>query len=114
MGNNYHDKSHGEGFLAFIQGFDKAGLYILDEPDAALSLQRQLTLLRHVYKSAKNGSQFIIVTHSPILLGCPDASILSFDDGKIQECKYEDTLSYQITKQFFCRKDLMLKELLDD
>ena len=114
MGNNYHNRSHGESFLSYIQGFDKTGLYIIDEPEAALSPQRQLTLLRHIYKSAQNGSQFIIATHSPIILGCPNTSILSFDDGKIMECQYEDTLSYQITKQFLCRKDIMLKELLDN
>lgn len=114
MGKNYHNRSHGESFLAYIQGFDKAGLYIIDEPEAALSPQRQLTLLRHIYKSAQNGSQFIIATHSPIILGCPDATILSFDNGKITECQYENTLSYQITKQFLCRKDTMLKELLDN
>ncbi len=114
MGKNYHNRSHGESFLAYIQGFDKTGLYIIDEPEAALSPQRQLTLLRHIYKSAQNGSQFIIATHSPIILGCPDATILSFDDGKITECQYENTLSYQITKQFLCRKDTMLKELLDN
>lgn len=113
-GGDYHNKSHGESFLAYIQGFDKTGLYLIDEPEAALSPQRQLTLLRHIYKSAQNGSQFIIATHSPIILGCPDASILSFDDGKITECKYEDTSSYQITNQFLRRKDMMLKELLDD
>lgn len=111
-GNNYHDRSHGEGFLSFIQGFDKPGLYILDEPEAALSPQRQLTLLKHIYDLAQQGSQFIIATHSPIILGCPDASILSFDDGKVAECQYEDTASYQITKQFLNRKDLILHELL--
>lgn len=114
MGNNYHNRSHGESFLSYIQGFDKTGLYIIDEPEAALSPQRQLTLLRHIYKSSQNGSQFIIATHSPIILGCPNASILSFDNGKISECQYEDTLSYQITNQFLSRKDTMLKELLDD
>lgn len=114
MGNNYHNKSHGESFLDFIQGFDTTGLYIIDEPEAALSPQRQLTLLRHIYESAQDGSQFIIATHSPIILGCPDASILSFDDGKIKECQYEDTSSYQVTKTFLCRKDLILRELLDD
>ena len=114
MGNNYHNRSHGESFLSYIQGFDKTGLYLIDEPEAALSPQRQLTLLRHLYTSAQNGSQFIIATHSPIILGCPDASILSFDDGKIAECQYEDTLSYQITNQFLRRKDTILKELLDE
>ena len=114
QGANYHSCSHGEGFLSYIQGFDRTGLYIMDEPEAALSPERQLTLLRHIYKSAQGGSQFIIATHSPILLGCPDACILSFDDGSITECRYEDTLSYQITKQFLNRRDLMLKELLED
>ena len=114
MGNNYHNRSHGESFLSYIQGFDKTGLYIIDEPEAALSPQRQLTLLRHIYKSSQNGSQLIIATHSPLILGCPNASILSFDNGKISECQYEDTLSYQITNQFLSRKDTMLKELLDD
>ncbi len=113
-GKSYHDCSHGEGFLSFIQGFSQAGLYILDEPEAALSPQRQLTLLKHIYESARNGSQFIIATHSPILLGCPDASILSFEDGRIQECAYEDTASYFITKQFLCRRDMMLRELLEE
>lgn len=113
MGDNYHANSHGEGNLRFL-AYDKPGLYLMDEPEAALSPQRQLTLLKHIYDMAKRGSQFIIATHSPILLGCPNATILSFDDGKIRECQYEDTLSYQITKQFLVRKDTILKELLDD
>ena len=113
MGNDYHTSSHGEGFLAFMQGFDKAGLYIIDEPEAALSPQRQLTLLKHIYTSAKNGSQFIIATHSPILLGLPDSEILSFDGGRIAPCRYEDTQSYQVTRLFIERKDMILKELLD-
>ena len=97
----------------FMQGFDKPGLYIMDEPEAALSPQRQLTLLEHIYRSAKNGSQFIIATHSPILLGTPGAEILSFDSDKITPCRYKDTASYQITKLFLQRKDLILKELLE-
>ncbi len=112
-GSDYHSNSHGEGFLAFMQGFDKPGLYIIDEPEAALSPQRQLTLLEHIYRSAKNGSQFIIATHSPILLGTPGAEILSFDGDRITPCQYEDTASYQITKLFLQRKDLILKELLE-
>lgn len=114
MGSDYHSNSHGEGFLDFMQGFDKPGLYIIDEPEAALSPQRQLTLLRHIYKSAQSGSQFIIATHSPILLGTPEAEILSFDGQTIAPCKYEDTDSYQITKLFLQRRDLILQELLQD
>lgn len=110
--DNYHNISHGEGFLAFMCGFDRAGLYIMDEPEAALSPQGQLSLLRHIYTSARNGSQFIIATHSPIILGCPEASVLSFDGGSILPCKYEETQSYQLVKMFIERKDIILKELL--
>ena len=113
-GSDYHSNSHGEGFLAFMQGFDKPGLYIIDEPEAALSPQKQLTLLRHIYTSAQSGSQFIIATHSPILLGMPEAEILSFDGQNITPCQYEDTASYQITKLFLQRRDLILKELLEE
>ena len=69
-------------------------------------------LLKHIYDMSKKGAQFIIATHSPILLGCPDAEILSCDAGKIQPCQYENTMSYQITKRFLCDKDRMLNELL--
>lgn len=113
LGDDYHSNSHGEGFLAFIQGFDKPGLYIIDEPEAALSPQKQLTLLSHIYRTANSGSQFIIATHSPILLGTPGAEILSFDGEEIIPCQYEDTDSYQITKLFLQRKDMILKELLE-
>ena len=94
----YHEKSHGEGFLALAQNnFRPNGLYLLDEPEAALSPQRQLTLLMEIYRCAKEGAQFFIVTHSPILLGIPNAEILSFDNGSIHTCSYEETESYQVT-----------------
>ena len=70
-------------FLEFILENDEKGLYFMDEPEAALSPQRQLTLLLHLVKMAEKGSQFIIVTHSPILLGTPDADIVSFDEGEL-------------------------------
>lgn len=111
MGEDYHSGSHGEGNLHFL-AYDKPGLYFMDEPEAALSPSRQLTLLKHIYDMARDGSQFIIATHSPILLGCPNARILSFDDGKIAPCNYEDTMSYQITKRFLCNKEQMLNNLL--
>ena len=112
QGEDYHSNSHGEGNLKFLS-FDKPGLYLMDEPEAALSPQRQLTLLSHIYTMSRAGSQFIIATHSPILLGCPDANILSFDNGAISPCKYEQTLSYMITKRFLSDRDKMLKDLLD-
>ena len=72
----YHEKSHGESFLELAQNNLRAnGLYLFDEPEAALSPQRQLTLLMEIYRCAKEGAQFFIVTHSPILLGIPDADI---------------------------------------
>lgn len=110
----YHEKSHGESFLALTQKqLRPDGLYLFDEPEAALSPQRQLTLLMEIYECAKNGSQFIIATHSPILLGIPDAQILSFDDGKIHPCKYEDTESFRITEMFINNRERILRMLLE-
>ena len=109
---DFHARSHGESFLDFIQRADQPGLYIMDEPEAALSPQRQLTLLIHLVKMAQKGAQFVIVTHSPILLAIPDADIFSFDEGSIQQIRYEDTESYQITKMFLDNREYMLKRLL--
>lgn len=112
---HYHEKSHGESFLSVIQkNFNQNGLYILDEPEAALSPQRQLTLLLEISKCVKNNSQFIIVTHSPILLGFPDAEILSFDNGAIHPIDYEDTQSYQITKMFISDRRQILRHLFEE
>ena len=111
----FHEKSHGESFLALAQGsFRPNGLYLLDEPEAALSPQRQLTLLIEISRLSKQGAQFIIASHSPILLGMPDAQILSFDDGIIHECGYEDTESYQVTEMFINNREYFLKRLLDE
>lgn len=111
----YHEKSHGESFLALAQNQLRAnGLYLFDEPEAALSPQRQLTLLMEIYACAKQGSQFIIVTHSPILLGIPGAQIVSFDDGKIHNCEYEDTESYKVTEMFINNREQLLGRLLSD
>jgi len=109
----YHEMSHGEGFLYVAQHhFQPNGLYILDEPEAALSPQRQLTLLLEIHNCVMEGSQFIVVTHSPILLGMPDSQILSFDGGTIHPCEYEDTDSYQITKMFLDNREQLLNQLL--
>ena len=109
----YHEKSHGESFLALTQNHLRPnGLYLFDEPEAALSPQRQLTLLMEIYSCAKEGSQFIIVTHSPILLGIPDAQILSFDDGIVHKCEYEDTQSYKVTEMFINNRKILLERLL--
>ena len=80
--------------------------------EAALSPQRQLTLLTEIYNCAAGGSQFIIATHSPILLGMPGAEILSFDSGVIHHCEYEDTESYQVTEMFINDRKRLLDRLL--
>ena len=111
----YHEKSHGESFLALAQNsFRPNGLYLLDEPEAALSPQRQLTLLIEINRLSKQGAQFIIASHSPILLGIPDAQILSFDDGVIHECEYENTDSYQVTEMFINNREYFLRRLLGE
>ncbi len=112
---HFHERSHGESFLQLVQSnFKGGGLYLLDEPEAALSPQRQLTLLLEIVNCAKEDAQLIMVTHSPILLGIPGAEILSFDDGQIHPIDYEDTDSYQITKMFIENKEQLLKRLLSD
>lgn len=114
-GKSLHEQSHGESFLALIQNrFTAKGLYILDEPEAALSPQRQLTLLMLIYNLARKGTQFLIASHSPILLGIPGASILSFDEGAIREIEYKETESYRITELFINNKELLLRSLLEE
>ena len=111
---HYHEKSHGESFLQLAQNsFRPGGFYLLDEPEAALSPQRQLTLLMEISRCAKGGAQFIIATHSPILLGLPGAQILTFDDGPIHPCEYEDTDSYQVMSAFINHREQLLSRLLD-
>lgn len=111
----YHEKSHGESFLALAQEHLRPnGLYLFDEPEAALSPQRQLTLLMEIYYCAQQGAQFLIATHSPILLGIPDAEIYCFDDGKIHLCPYEETESYQVTEMFINHRNALLSRLLSE
>jgi len=109
-----HQKSHGESFLTIINEYFKSnGLFFLDEPEAALSPQRQMTLLLKIAETAKKNSQFFIVTHSPVLLTLPGAEILSFDNGNLHKIKYEDTESYRITEMFINHREQILKRLLE-
>ena len=111
----YHEKSHGESFLELAQNNLRAnGLYLFDEPEAALSPQRQLTLLMEIYRCAKEGAQFFIATHSPILLGIPDADIYCFDNGSIHLCAYEETESYQVTEMFINNRYALLDRFLKE
>ena len=114
-GRSLHEQSHGESFLALMQNrFQDQGFYLLDEPEAALSPQRQLTLLICIYRLAQAGSQFLIASHSPILLGLPDAEILSFDDGAIHSIEYTETESYQVTEMFLNHREYLLERLLEE
>lgn len=109
-----HQKSHGESFLTIMNEYFKSnGLFFLDEPEAALSPQRQMTLLLKIAETAKKNSQFFIVTHSPVLLTLPGAEILSFDNGNLHKIKYEDTESYRITEMFINHREQILKRLLE-
>lgn len=113
-GKSLHGQSHGESFLALIQNrFHHGALYLLDEPEAALSPARQLALLitLHQHATAKKPSQFIIATHSPILTAFPGAQILSFDGDAIHEIKYHETSAYQITSRFLANPQSFLKHL---
>ena len=110
----YHERSHGESFLSLAQSqLQPNGLYLFDEPEAALSPCRQLTLLMEIHRCAKSGSQFLIATHSPILLAIPDAEILTFDSGPIHPCSYEETDSYQVTEMFINHRKQILERLVE-
>ena len=99
-GGNLHECSHGESFIKLVQNrFSDHGLYILDEPEAALSPQRQLSLLCLIDDLVKRGSQFIIASHSPILISYRDAQILDLNEN-FKEVKYEDTDIYQSYKMY--------------
>ncbi|NLK50830.1 MAG: AAA family ATPase [Syntrophomonadaceae bacterium] len=112
-GKSLHDQSHGESFLSiFLNRFGKKGIYLLDEPEAALSPARQLSLLRIIWELEREGkSQFIIATHSPIILAYPGAQLLDFDTSPLSQTAYEDTAHYQITKGFMENRELYLRKL---
>lgn len=108
-----HKLSHGESFISLIENrFRGNGLYILDEPEAALSPSNQLKLLVLIDKLVKLNSQFIIATHSPIIMAYPNADIYVVGSDSITKTQYEDTDHYQITKYFLNSKDKVLGELL--
>lgn len=99
-GGSMHMCSHGEGFLATVgKRFFGKGLYILDEPDSALSPTGILTLMGHIARLTEDHSQFIIATHSPVLLAYPEAEILWFSENGIAPIEYKQTQHYQITKR---------------
>ncbi|WP_010243988.1 AAA family ATPase [Acetivibrio cellulolyticus] len=115
-GKSLHKQSHGESFLALLQNrFRGRGIYLLDEPEAALSPQRQLVLLRIIRQLERIGkAQFLIATHSPILMAYPDADILCFDQSPIKAVQYEETEHYQITRGFLNNRHKVLEELFSE
>lgn len=115
-GKSLHEQSHGEAFLSlFTNRFRGRGLYILDEPEAALSPQRQFAFLRIIRQLEQSGkAQFLIATHSPILMAYPDAVIYSFDEDGIKKVEYEETEHYQLTQAFLNNRKGFLKKLFED
>ncbi|MGI5967282.1 MAG: AAA family ATPase [Anaerotruncus rubiinfantis] len=114
-GRSLHGQSHGESFLSLVMNrFGGNGLYILDEPEAALSPSRQMALFARIVSLAEDGSQLLIATHSPILLACPKAQILELSAEGITTMPYEQTEHYQLTKAFLNNPERMLRYLLED
>lgn len=110
-----HQQSHGESFFnLFDNRFMGDGLYILDEPEAALSPARQLSFLARLHELVLRGSQFIIATHSPIILGYPDAWVYQASSHGLERVEYEDTEHFQITRGFLNRRETYLDVLLAD
>ena len=114
-GKSLHEQSHGESFFALFQNrFGGRGLYLLDEPEAALSPKRQMSFLTQLHLLVQAGSQFLIATHSPIIMAYPDAWIYQIDSTGLSRVAWKETDHYFITKAFLTRTEPMLKELLAD
>lgn len=113
-GRSLHEQSHGESFLTLItERFGGQGLYILDEPEAALSPQRQLAVLSRIHDLISDDSQFIVATHSPILMAYPDACIYQCGADGVAQIAYEHTEHYQVTRDFLSNPERMLRILLE-
>ena len=113
-GRSLHHQSHGESFLSLVQNrLGGSGLYLFDEPEAALSPMRQLTLLSEIDRLAKSGSQLLIATHSPILMAYPGACILELSQQGIRRVEYRETEHYRVTREFLENPERMVHYLLD-
>lgn len=110
-----HEMSHGQSFMALLEHrFRGDGLYILDEPEAALSPNRQLAFLSRIHELVSQRSQFIIATHSPIILAYPNATIYEFTERGVAQAAYEDLEHVQVTRSFLNRKDIFLETLFSE
>lgn len=114
-GISLHEQSHGESFMALISNrLQRKGLYIFDEPEAALSYMNQLRFLVWMKKAVGAGSQIIISTHSPVILAYPDAEIYVAEGGRLKPTAYDDCYIYRDMRAFITNKDLVIKELLGE
>jgi predicted ATPase len=114
-GISLHEQSHGESFFSLLLNrLGGNGLYLFDEPESALSPSRQLSMLAAMHDLIQTGSQFLIATHSPIILGYPDATILEFSSEGIRQVEYEDTEQFRVTRAFLTQRERMLAELFRD
>lgn len=112
-GKSLHEQSHGESFFALFQNrFKENGLYLMDEPEAAVSPKRQLQFLSILHNHVRNGCQFVIATHSPIIMAYPDSRIYLLDGQGIRTVKYEETEHFLVTRGFLANPKRSLSELL--
>ncbi|MFQ9615721.1 MAG: AAA family ATPase, partial [Clostridium butyricum] len=113
-GTSLHNMSHGESFITLMTNrFGGNGIYILDEPEAALSPIKQMAMLTIINELVKKKSQFIIATHSPILMAYPDAEIFVIDDDEIVKTPYKKTDNYMITRKFLENPEKMMDYLFE-
>ena len=116
-GKSLHDQSHGESFFSLLQHrFTRSGFYVMDEPEAALSPQRQLSflILLHDLLAGNDNIQFLIATHSPILLAYLEAQIFSFDGGRIREISYRESQPFQLVSRFVAAPERYINALFSD
>ncbi len=114
-GKSLHEQSHGESFLAvLINRFGAEGLYFLDEPEAALSAQNCLTCLLRMHELVAEGSQFVVATHSPILLAYPGATIYECSEDGLRRIEFDDAPSVRLTRSFLDSPERFLGRLLAD
>jgi predicted ATPase len=114
-GKSLHDQSHGEAFLSLFSHNFEDGLFILDEPEAALSPQRQLAFLRILHDlGERKVAQFIIATHSPILLTLPGSRVISLDEGRLNEIDYRETEHFRLTRDFLNAPERFFRHLLEE
>ena len=110
-----HEQSHGQSFLALAANrFGPEGLYLLDEPEAALSVTGLLGLVAIIARAARAGAQVVVATHSPVLLACPGARIYELDDAGLAPCAYDDVDAVRLTRSFLEAPERYLRAALED